>query len=65
MSPGIKADLPPPEEYESPEPGIPTVLRVPRRPMFSVAPGLPNEALLKPLPVTFRRTPGTSRIDLR
>lgn len=66
ISPGSIAD---PElsldEYESPEPGIPTVPRTPFRPKFNVDPGRPAEKLDRPCPVRLSRIPRARRNDLR
>ena len=49
---------------EIPLPGKPTVARVPRFPMFKVAPRGPRLVLI-PLLLMFNRTPGIKRIEFR
>ena len=66
ISPGSIADPEPSlDEYESPDPGIPTVPRTPFRPKFNVDPGRPAEKLDKPRPVRLSRIPRARRNDLR
>jgi len=52
------ADAPDPIDgvKDKPEPGIPTVGRMPRLPMFSVLPALPMDVLMPPL-LRFNRKP--------